>query len=578
MIEAQQLFVTNLNEISRAIEAIELNPAINENIQKIRATISDAQLTVPVVGAFSSGKSSLINSFLGTDILNVGVTPETSLATELHYGTENRVEAVKKNNESNRFTPDQSEVRTLSSKEYQYLRYYLNNKHLQEIEPLILVDMPGFDSPLDAHNQAIISYLSRAVHFIILMSVEDGTLPMSILRQLIDLQYLGHSFDFIISKTDLRSTTDVQAVTEEIQDKIQVHLDCQPQIHLAGIGGVFQLADVLRKLDSNQIFKKIYQEQALAAANDVLAAINTRLAALSNKQEDNQRIIQQLTDSMAKMQEKADELKDNTKEKADFFNINMVVNEVGSKLSASIDELVSLIGSNNSDGAERAINSIVRSTLLHHLQDFIKEQNESAVASFSYELQAVVQELPSSGINKEMFDKLSSYLTGKMRQFLGQKQVAGASEVPGKSGDTTKQSAQAHYRVIATITAVTTSIVGPVVEILIIFLPDILNALVTQYAKARQQKEIRQKILTEIIPAIKAKLRQEIPSLVQSQTATLIDSIGEEMRGKFAALQSEIIRVEEGQKNDNFDLQQKQEQYIQARDRIMELAQTMAAC
>lgn len=569
MIASQELFVANLNEISKTIEPIELNPKIDENVKKILAAISVAQLTVPVVGAFSSGKSTLINSFLGTDILNVGVTPETSLATELHFGIENRVEAIRKTNESTWLSPNQPEIRALGSKDYQYLRYYLNNQHLQKIAPLVLVDMPGFDSPLDSHNQAIINYLDRAAHFIVLMSVEDGTLPMSILSQLLDLQHLGHDFDFIISKTDLRNATDVLAVTKEIQEKIQENLGCQPKIYHCGMGGDFQLADILGKIDPNQIFKKIFQGQALAVANDVLAAINTRLAALSNKQEDNQRIIQKLTDDMAKIQQKADELKDNIREKADFFNNNVAVNEVGRELSANIDEMVPLIENNNLAGAEQIINSIIRSILLRHLQDFIKEQGEQAVASFSYELNAIDQNLQDNGINKEMAGKLSSYLTGKLEKFLGQQQFS--EKITGKT-------TQSLYRVIATITAVSTSIVAPVLEILIIFLPDIFNAIFGRYTKARQQEEIRRKILTEIIPAIKAKLRQELPALIQTQTATLIESIGGEIRDKLVAIQSEIIRVEEEHKNDNNNLQQKQEQYTSARNRVAELAQAMASC
>lgn len=569
MIEVQQLFITSLKEISKAIEPIELNPTINEHVQKTLSTISTAQLTVPVVGAFSSGKSSLINAFLGKDILNVGVTPETSLATELHFGIENRVEAIRKTNESDWLTPNQPEIRTLSSKDYQYLRYYLNNQHLQNIAPLVLVDMPGFDSPLDTHNQAIFSYLDRAVHFIVIINVEDGTLPMSILRQLLDLHNLGHDFDFIISKTDLRTATEVQAVTEEIQGKIQGNLDCQPKIYHCGMGGDFQLADILGKINPNQIFKKKFLGQALAAANDALAAINTRIAALSNKQAENQNIIQKLTDDMAKMQQKADELKDHIREKAEFFNNNVAVNEVGRELSASIDELAPLIENNNLAGAEQIINSIIRSVLLRHLQDFIKEQGEQAVASFSYELNAIDQNLQDNGINKEMAGKLSSYLTGKLEEFLGQQQF------PEKS---TGKTAQSLYRVIATITSVSTSIVAPVIEILIIFLPDIFNAIFSRNTKARQQEEIRRKILTEIIPAIKAKLRQELPSLIQTQTATLIDSIGGEIRDKLAAIQSEIIRVEEEHKNDTNNLQQKQEQYTSARNRVAELAQAMASC
>ncbi len=46
---------------------------------------SKKQLVIPIVGNFSAGKSTLLNRFLGSSVLPTGITPETSLATELHY-------------------------------------------------------------------------------------------------------------------------------------------------------------------------------------------------------------------------------------------------------------------------------------------------------------------------------------------------------------------------------------------------------------------------------------------------------------------------------------------------------------
>nr|WP_232259322.1 hypothetical protein [Helicobacter pylori] len=48
--------------------------------------------------------------------------------------------------------------------------------------PLVFVDMPGFDSPISSHTHAILEYLERGVHFVILVSVEEGNLTKRMVR------------------------------------------------------------------------------------------------------------------------------------------------------------------------------------------------------------------------------------------------------------------------------------------------------------------------------------------------------------------------------------------------------------
>ncbi|UOS16251.1 hypothetical protein MPG67_02635 [Helicobacter pylori] len=49
----------------------------------------------------------------------------------------------------------------------------MNNEALKNSAPLVFVDMPGFDSPISSHTHAILEYLERGVHFVILTSVDS---------------------------------------------------------------------------------------------------------------------------------------------------------------------------------------------------------------------------------------------------------------------------------------------------------------------------------------------------------------------------------------------------------------------
>lgn len=122
------------------------------------------------MGNFSAGKSTLLNRFLEKSVLPTAITPETSLATELHYSANERIEAFSNNDEkteSFELNEQSFEVIKENAAKYSYLKVYLNNESLKNSAPLVFVDMPGFDSPISSHTHAILEYLERGVHFVI---------------------------------------------------------------------------------------------------------------------------------------------------------------------------------------------------------------------------------------------------------------------------------------------------------------------------------------------------------------------------------------------------------------------------
>ena len=61
--------------------------------RRLRRRFAERELLVPVVGAFSAGKSSLLNAIMGSSILPMDIKPETAIPTELRHDTHERIEA-----------------------------------------------------------------------------------------------------------------------------------------------------------------------------------------------------------------------------------------------------------------------------------------------------------------------------------------------------------------------------------------------------------------------------------------------------------------------------------------------------
>ncbi|WP_158653757.1 dynamin family protein [Helicobacter salomonis] len=131
---------------------------LQSDVQTLQTEIEHQELLIPVIGGFSAGKSSLLNAFLGRDILGVAITPETAIATELRYSTSERVEAVSDEGVITNFALADLAHAQAQASQFNHLKVFLNSAQLQAIEPLILVDMPGYNAPIEAHNKALLRY------------------------------------------------------------------------------------------------------------------------------------------------------------------------------------------------------------------------------------------------------------------------------------------------------------------------------------------------------------------------------------------------------------------------------------
>ena len=84
MIPAQEEILEVCNTLHTYSKQAELAQEKVNTIEAVQKNVAVTQLLVPVIGQFSAGKSTMINTMLGSNLLPTGITPETSLATEMH--------------------------------------------------------------------------------------------------------------------------------------------------------------------------------------------------------------------------------------------------------------------------------------------------------------------------------------------------------------------------------------------------------------------------------------------------------------------------------------------------------------
>ena len=159
------------------------------------------QVVTPVVGKFSTGKSSLINALLGKNYLGVKLTPETSVPTELYYGVENNVVLHTTKGETKKISLSEFIGKQYSVDEIKLIQLVLDNEFLKRISTVKIVDMPGFDSGIELHNRAIDDYLPQSNAYILTFSAQEPLIPESIATFLRELKLHDMPVYILITKS-----------------------------------------------------------------------------------------------------------------------------------------------------------------------------------------------------------------------------------------------------------------------------------------------------------------------------------------------------------------------------------------
>lgn len=188
------------------------------DIQKLLESIENFYVVTPLIGGFSSGKSSLINSLLETKLLPVEITPETSIPTEITFSLEENCHKLSNGNWS-KISSEDILSNKFNYKDTSLIQAFINRPFLKQIPSVKLVDIPGLDSGIESHNKAIDDYLLNSLAYIITLDAEQG-LTDSVILFLKELNLLEVPILVVLTKVDKKTVSDTEAMLKDVEGKV----------------------------------------------------------------------------------------------------------------------------------------------------------------------------------------------------------------------------------------------------------------------------------------------------------------------------------------------------------------------
>lgn len=533
MLKSQEKIIEYVKGVKSELDKVQL--AI-DNLDEFAETVRRAELVVPVVGEFSAGKSSLLNAFLGKDYLPVGIRPETSLATELRFSKDERIIAVAADGSEVKYAVNEIEKIKERAGEYSYLRMYLDNERLRSIEPLILVDMPGFNSPLDLHNKAIMAYLNKGAHYIVLTSVESGTITRSMTRQLEDIREYQRDFSFFLSKANLRSVSESEQIASQLKEAVRTSLGLDKDVVPINQNGGESLERIMKELDPDSLVYSLFMPSLKQYAYSIDATLNTKITALSKDTSQNDAALEELKKSREKLLQKRERMLNEVTDKYSSQAVDSLVDSVGRDLSSSLDEFVTAAVNGGQEALSTAITEVVRHSLVSNVKTSMTDIGERIEKDFRIEMRDMDAILKDYTADPAWIEKVSGVSANFLKGVSGTlTNVVADRNGKGDLGDL--------YKTITSILSILTKVLNPVLELVIVFLPEILNLIFGNVTKQAQMNKIRESIVSAI-PSIKRNLREKIPSILEENIKAMIAEIGSRYDAMIAEKESEIAAIE----------------------------------
>lgn len=472
-----------------------------------------------VVGSFSAGKSALLNKYIGKSVLEESQAPETAFATELKFSENERfvaeyIDGTKiENLDFNVLKSDADKISNLIC--------YVNSENIKLHPDYIMVDTPGFDSGVERHNKALIKYIPQGTAYILVIDSDKGTLSGSTLNFLKEVNCYSNDIGIIINKCDKKIPTEVEKVKNHIKNMLLAHTGFDYPIITTSIYDLDileKLNELVESFDVNYLYDKnvtselVYIKELI---EDSLVIIQDNescdLSELDNEINLREKAKTELINSIDSKKAKIkSEIRGNMK--------NKIISLVRNGLTNQADYLATgaLI---SAESLQQRVIEIVRPILITEVEEY----SEVAIDAFVNKLEVSLlksfdEELDLEQIIKSVYEKIKGIIDS------GKFNISNRSILELDSNKKFNSMSAKLYKTISTAIAISTNVLAPIIELLIVFLPDLVNLFKSIVSDSREEKA-KKIILNEIIPQIIAKLHNELDVPLQDVEEAAINGV-----------------------------------------------------
>lgn len=479
----------------------EAQDELKKKSEEFMAEVQESQyIKVPLVGVFNAGKSSLLNVFTQKPgMLPVDCMPETAVAYELYYATNECVELYRNGNKVD--TKPLQDIKMLKTEPGDIAKVYCTSETVKSLQEkgIILVDMPGIGSGIERHDAAIFNYIKEGTAFVLIVDAEQGSLRGSTLAFMHELSQYGMFPAVLVSKIDKKPENAVKDIVEYIRYQMTKLGNNNPFISTvcAVNNDLSGLNNFLDSLNAEALVTEKLSKKLNIIVNSVIEQIKVRVALrtqdIANVDEKIQKLDEEIANVKAELPSSSDA---DTPEKS----TQDILDNVAVALEAKATDIAQMI-INKED--EETIKSVIVSTVRMEIISSLKEESEQYSNALGAAIQQSVEELAKIEINTDFMEdygSIISVVTSYISQLLN---VGG--------------------------------VWGKIAKMILPFLPQVLNWLLGKN-DSEVLEEVRAMVLSKCVNQIVEEIRPTIMKITVENQKRIQEKIQEELVAKMESI------------------------------------------
>ena len=494
---------------SRLLELRQKYGLPGDALSKYISRMDHFQVVAPLIGEFSTGKSSLVNALLGRSVLSVNITPETAVPTEICYSSDEHAVVFGSNGGTETISVDEFQKREFSVDKVKKVQLYLNNAFLREISSVKLVDMPGFNSGIELHSRAIDEYLPDAEAYILLFSARSSTISSDMAGFLKELHLHGMPVFLLISKSRAVTEDELRICVERIRADAAKYLGlADVPVGVTNAKGHEQiiepLQDDLRRIeaDSQNIFRNDAKSRLQQHGSDLALYLETAIKRADLTPDE-------LTGKIEEAKRKIESLKGK-------------LLDAGTSFSSEVDECIAVARSRLQSALGNAAPSLA-DMLANHID-------------ISDRVSMLVRETVMSSIKNDFAPRVQKYrerIAGLINVTLNINTDVSLPEDLVRMDNMTKEVIKkALPAILSTLGFALSGAVGAVV---VLALTSLLDGLLMKKHQDEKKRLAEAKIRNEVIPRVLEQASSSVRDALNSQLSEINEEVGKEAQAQVDA-------------------------------------------
>ncbi len=488
------------------------------DLEDLKMKNRNYKVHILMVGEFNAGKSALLNRVIGKEVLTENQAPETAVAAELYFSEQEGIIANDADGERRRYSL--SEFSEIDGRNVRYLECYLDSENLRNKCDYVLVDTPGFDSGIERHNKALIQYIEKGTVYFLVVDCEKGTISESALNFICEIANYSEDIAVIINKCDKRTKAEAEEVKEYISDLLQSVFGREFPILCTSRNEAEadkKLLDLIQKFQAQDYYEREMTLQLDEKREALLAALEL----IKNSKEcDTKELEKEIQNREAVKKRLLDQVEAQKKKISIKLHREIkerIIGRVNDQLNNGVPSLVNAYKGGEELFQEKVI-ELIRPILITEMGDYSAAAYENFIDSLNFYS-------ADSSLSNEL-EEVGTILMNVCEKLrvMGENQ---SYRIPVQETDAVEfmEGKKNMYRIVSSALAIVTNFIAPPLELIIVFLPDIIRLIQTFLGTSKEQ-QLADAVRAQMIPQIVSKLRMELDKPLEQVEAVMAENIG----------------------------------------------------